>query len=112
MLEKDPSAWADTVWALLFSSALIAYMTRLLDRVENRRVKSFVVETMEFVICIGISFGVYLTSTFFSFDERIAWLLSVYLAHKGTHYIFSRLDVAADIYIRRATKTTDEEPPK
>lgn len=112
MLEKDPSDWALATWVLLMSSAIIAYVTRLLDKIKSKKVKSAIVEVLEFIICVGISFGVYLTSTFFSFDERIAWLLSVYLAHKGTHYIFSRLDVAADIYIRRATKTTDEEPPK
>ena len=103
MLEKDPETWGQVTWVLLLSSAVIAYLARLLDKIKSQRVKSFVIETLEFVICIGIAFGVYLTSTFFALDERLVWLCSVYLAHKGTRYIFARLDLAADIYLKRMT---------
>ena len=107
MLEKDPETWGQVTWALLLSSAIIAYLARLLDKIKSRRVKSFVIETLEFVICIGIAFGVYLTSTLFALDERLVWLCSVYLAHKGTRYIFARLDLAADIYLKRMTGDTN-----
>lgn len=103
MLEKDPSAWEQTTWILLLSSAIIGYLARLLDKIQSRRVKSLIVETLEFIVCISIAFGVYLTSTFFALDERLVWLCSVYLAHKGTRYIFARLDLAADIYLKRMT---------
>ena len=96
MIEKDPSDWALATWILLASSAVIAYVTRLLDKIRSKKVKSAIVEVLEFIVCVGISFGVYLTSTLFAFDERLAWILSVYLVPKVTHYIFSRLDVAAD----------------
>jgi len=103
MVDKDPFTWEQTTWVLLFSSAIIAYLARLLDKIRSKRVKSAVVELLEFVICIGIAFGVYLTSTFFALDERLVWLCSVYLAHKGTRYIFARLDLAADVYLKRMT---------
>lgn len=111
MIEKDPGAWEQTTWILLLSSAIIAYLARLLDKIKSRRVKSFVIELLEFVTCIGIAFGVYLTSTFFALDERLVWLCSVYLAHKGTHYIFVRLDLAADIYLKRMTGDKNVKDP-
>lgn len=101
MPEKDPELWGQTTWVLLLSSGIIAYITRLLDKIKSRRVKSFVVELLEFIICISIAFGVYLTSTFFALDERLVWLCSVYLGHKGTRYIFARLELAAETYIKR-----------
>ena len=116
MVDKDPFTWEQTTWALLFSSAAIAYLARLLDKINNKRVKSLVVEMLEFVICIGIAFGVYLTSTFFALDERLVWLCSVYLGHKGTRYVFARLDIAADVYLQRMTgdknvKDSDSDQP-
>ena len=111
MLEKDPSDWALATWMLLASSAVIAYVTRLLDKIRSKKVKSAIVEVLEFIICVGISFGVYLTSTLFAFDERLAWILSVYLAHKGTHYIFSRLDVAAENYFPAKGGTKNDVQP-
>jgi hypothetical protein len=111
MLEKDPSDWALATWMLLASSAIIAYVTRLLDKIRSKKVKSAIVEVLEFIVCVGISFGVYLTSTLFAFDERLAWILSVYLAHKGTHYIFSRLDVAADTYFPVKGGTKNDVQP-
>ena len=101
MLEKDPEVWGQTTWILLLSSAIIAYLARLLDRIKSKRVKSAVIELLEFIVCIGIAFGVYLTSSFFALDERLVWLCSVYLSHKGTRYIFTRLDLAAEVYFTK-----------
>lgn len=101
MLEKDPEVWGQTTWILLLSSAIIAYLARLLDRIKSKRVKSAVIELLEFIVCIGIAFGVYLTSTFFALDERLVWLCSVYLGHKGTHYIFAHLDLASETYMKK-----------
>lgn len=107
MLEKDPASWEYTTWTLLLSSAIIGYLARLLDKIQSKRVKSFIVESLEFIICISIAFGVYFTSTFFSLDDRLVWLGSVYFAHKGTHYIFSRLDLVADVYLNNTTGAKD-----
>lgn len=101
MLDKDPESWEVVTWAMLLSSAGIAYLTRLLYRVQNRKVKSLVIEIVEFFVCIGIAFGTYLTSTLLSLDERLVWLFSVYLGHKGTRYIFAHLDFAADAYLTK-----------
>lgn len=101
MLEKDPEVWGQTTWVLIFSSAIVAYLARLLDRIKSKRVKSAVIELLDFIICIGIAFGVYLTSTFFALDERLVWLCSVYFSHRGTRYIFARLDLAAEMYFTK-----------
>ena len=103
MLEKDPVVWGQSTWALLISSAVLAYIARLLDKIHSRKLKSTLVEVLEFIICIGIAFGVWFISTFFQLDERLVWLSSVYLAHKGTRYIFARLDLAAEAYLRNLT---------
>jgi len=101
MLEKDPEVWGQTTWVLLLSSAIIAYLTKLLDKIKSKRVKSAVIELLEFIICIGIAFGVYLTSTFFALDERLVWLCSVYLGHKGTHYIFAHFGLVSENYLKK-----------
>ena len=103
MLEKDPAVWEQSTWALLISSAVLAYIARLLDKIHSRKLKSGIVEALEFIVCIGIAFGVWFVSTFFQLDERLVWLSSVYLAHKGTRYIFARLDLAAETYLRTLT---------
>ncbi len=109
MLDQDPDNWRQVTWAMLLSSAVVAYMTRLLERIHSKRVKSLIIELVEFIVCVGIAFGAYLTSTLFHLDERLVWLLSVYLGHKGTRYVFSRLDLAADTYL---TKMTGEKNDK
>lgn len=101
MVDKDPLSWEQTTWVLLFSAAILAYIARLLDKIQNKRLKSFIIEILEFIICVGIAFGVYLTSSFFALDERLVWLCSVYLSHKGTRYIFTRLDLAAERYFTK-----------
>lgn len=101
MVEKDPFTWAQTTWALLLSSAIFAYIVRLLDKIHNKRLRSLAVEFLEFIVCIGIAFGVYLTSSFFGMDERIVWLCSVYFSHRGTRFVFARMDLVADVYLSR-----------
>ncbi len=101
MLDKDPNNWERVTWMMLLSAASIAYLSRLLERIRSKRVKSFVIESVEFVVCIGIAFGAYLISSLFNLDERLVWLLSGYLGHKGTRYVFSKLDLAADSYLTR-----------
>lgn len=101
MVEKDPFTWAQTTWALLLSSAIFAYSVRLLDKIRNKRLRSLAVEFLEFIVCIGIAFGVYLTSSFFGMDERIVWLCSVYFSHRGTRFVFARMDRVADVYLSR-----------
>ena len=101
MLDKDPNNWERVTWIMLLSAASIAYLSRLLERIRSKHVKSFVIESVEFVVCIGIAFGAYLISSMFQLDERLVWLISVYLGHKGTRYVFSKLDLAADSYLTR-----------
>ena len=82
-------------WLLLLSAATFAYIVQLLERIKSRKVRSWVVEFLEFVICIGIAFGTYLISHFLRLDERLVWVASVYFGHKGTRYVFAKLDLAA-----------------
>ena len=93
MLDKDPNNWERVTWIMLLSAASIAYLSRLLERIRSKRVKSFVIESVEFVVCIGIPFGAYLVSSMFQLDERLVWLISVYPGHKGTRYEFCKLDI-------------------
>jgi len=117
MVEKDPFTWENTTWALLLSSAVFAYIVRLLDKIQNKRLRSLAIEFLEFVICIGIAFGVYLTSSFFGMDERLAWLCSVYFSHRGTRFVFSRMDIVADVYLTKfqqgdyRVKDSDSDQP-
>lgn len=82
-------------WLLLLTAASFAYLVQLLERIKSRRVRSWLVETLEFVVCVGIAFGTYLISHFLRLDERLVWVASVYLGHKGTRFVFAKLDLAA-----------------
>lgn len=101
MIDPNPNDWSHEVWGLLGSAAVLSYLVRLLDKIHNKKVKSFIVELLEFVICVGIAFGVFLVSTFFSLDDRLVWLFSVYLGHRGTRYIFVRMDLITDNYLTK-----------
>ena len=103
MIGPNPNDWNHEVWGLLGSAAVLSYVVRLVDKINNKKVKSFVVELLEFVICIGIAFGVFLVSTFFALDDRLVWLCSVYLGHRGTRYIFSRMDLVTESYLKKLT---------
>ena len=100
---------AHAPWALLLSAAAFAYIVRLLERVKSRKVRSWLVELLEFVACVGIAFGTYLISQFLRLDERLVWIASVYFGHKGTRYVFAKLDLAA---AQRLSTMLREEPPK
>lgn len=99
MIEPNPNSWDNTIWALLGSSAVFAYAVRLLDRIHNRKVRSAAVEVLEFIICVCVAFSVFYLSTLANIDDRIVWILSVYLGHKGTRYIFRKLDNAAEKHL-------------
>ena len=95
-------------WLLLLTAASFAYLVQLLERIKNRRVRSWLVETLEFVVCVGIAFGTYLISHFLRLDERLVWVVSVYLGHKGTRFVFAKLDLAA---AKHLSQVLSEGPP-
>ena len=96
-------------WLLLLTAASFAYLVQLLERIKSRRVRSWLVETLEFVVCVGIAFGTYLISHFLRLDERLVWVASVYLGHKGTRFVFAKLDLAAAKHLSQVLG--EDSPP-
>ena len=96
-------------WLLLLTAASFAYLVQLLERIKSRRVRSWLVETLEFVVCVGIAFGTYLISHFLRLDERLVWVASVYLGHKGTRFVFAKLDLAAAKHLSQVLN--EDSPP-
>ena len=96
-------------WLLLLTAASFAYLVQLLERIKSRRVRSWLVETLEFVVCVGIAFGTYLVSHFLRLDERLVWVASVYLGHKGTRFVFAKLDLAAAKHLSQVL--SEDSPP-
>ena len=96
-------------WLLLLTAASFAYLVQLLERIKSRRVRSWLVETLEFVVCVGIAFGTYLISHFLRLDERLVWVASVYLGHKGTRFVFAKLDLAAAKHLSQVL--SENSPP-
>ena len=96
-------------WLLLLTAASFAYLVQLLERIKSRRVRSWLVETLEFVVCVGIAFGTYLVSNFLRLDERLVWVASVYLGHKGTRFVFAKLDLAAAKHLSQVL--SEDSPP-
>lgn len=96
-------------WLLLLTAASFAYLVQLLERIKSRRVRSWLVETLEFVVCVGIAFGTYLISHFLRLDERLVWVASVYLGHKGTRFVFAKLDLAAAKHLSQVLSA--DSPP-
>ena len=96
-------------WLLLLTAASFAYLVQLLERIKSRRVRSWLVETLEFVVCVGIAFGTYLISNFLRLDERLVWVASVYLGHKGTRFVFAKLDLAAAKHLSQVL--SEDSPP-
>lgn len=97
-------------WLLLLTAAAFAYLVQLLERIKSRRVRGFFVEVLEFVVCVGIAFGTYMISHFLRLDDRLVWVASVYFGHKGTRYVFAKLDLAAAQHLSKMLKD-GEEPP-
>lgn len=97
-------------WLLLLTAAAFAYLVQLLERIKSRRVRSFFVEVLEFVVCVGIAFGTYMISNFLRLDDRLVWVASVYLGHKGTRYVFAKLDLAATQYLSRMLQEEKPSP--
>ena len=96
-------------WLLLLTAASFAYLVQLLERIKNRKVRSWLVELLEFIVCVGIAFGTYLVSQFFRLDERLVWVASVYLGHKGTRFVFAKLDLAAAKHLSQVL--SEDSPP-
>ena len=96
-------------WLLLLTAASFAYLVQLLERIKSRRVRSWLVETLEFVVCVGIAFGTYLISHFLRLDERLVWVARVYLGHKGTRFVFAKLDIAAAKHLSQVL--SEDSPP-
>ena len=96
-------------WLLLLTAASFAYLVQLLERIKSRRVRSWLVETLEFVVCVWIAFGTYLISHFLRLDERLVWVASVYLGHKGTRFVFAKLDLAAAKHLSQVL--SEDSPP-
>ena len=96
-------------WLLLLTAASFAYLVQLLERIKSRRVRSWLVETLEFIVCVGIAFGTYLISHFLRLDERLVWVASVYLGHKGTRFVFAKLDLAAAKHLSQVL--SEDSPP-
>lgn len=96
-------------WLLLLTAASFAYLVQLLERIKSRRVRSWLVETLEFVVCVGIAFGTYLISHFLRLDERLVWVASVYLGHKGTRFVFAKLDLAVAKHLSQML--SEDSPP-
>ena len=96
-------------WLLLLTAASFAYLVQLLERIKSRRVRNWLVETLEFVVCVEIAFGTYLISHFLRLDERLVWVASVYLGHKGTRFVFAKLDIAAAKHLSQVL--SEDSPP-
>ena len=97
-------------WLLLLTAAGFAYLVQLLERIKSRRVRGFFVEVLEFVVCVGIAFGTYMISHFLRLDERLVWVASVYFGHKGTRYVFAKLDLAAAQHLSRMLQEEKPSP--
>ena len=97
-------------WLLLLTAAGFAYLVQLLERIKSRRVRGFFVEVLEFVVCVGIAFGTYMISHFLRLDERLVWVASVYFGHKGTRYVFAKLDLAATQHLSRMLQEEKPSP--
>lgn len=96
-------------WLFLLTAAGFAYLVQLLERVKSRRVRSWLVEVLEFVVCVGIAFGTYMVSHFLRLDDRLVWVASVYLGHKGTRFVFAKIDLAAAKHLSQVL--SEDSPP-
>lgn len=107
---KDASSLVTQApWVLLLSAAAFAYVVQLLARIKSKQVRGWLVEGLEFVVCVGIAFGTYLISHFLRLDERLVWVASVYLGHKGTRFVFAKLDLAAAKHLSQVL--SEDSPP-
>lgn len=101
MLDKNPENWSMAVWVLMSSSGAVAYAIRLHDRIQNKAVKSLVIEILDACICLALAFGIHFAGASLQVPDGWLWLGTIWLAHRGTHFIFSRLDKLAKKYEAR-----------
>ena len=97
---KDPEVWGQPVWTMVGVAALIAYFLRFVDRVKNRKVYRFWVETCDAVTCLLLSYLCFLAGSALGMTTEVTALVASYISHRGTRYIFSRIEEVTDAYIR------------
>lgn len=98
MLDKDPEHWSLLAWALLGSAGMVSYLIRLHERIQNKTVKSLVTEVLDLTICVSLAFGIHFAGASLEIPDGWLWFITVWLAHRGTHFVFSRLDRLAKKY--------------
>lgn len=98
---KDPDLWSQSIWSMVGVAALIAYFLRFADRVKNKKVYRFWVETCDAVTCLLLSYLCFLAGSSFGLSTEMTALVASYTAHRGTRYIFSRIEEVTDVYIKK-----------
>lgn len=101
MPDKNPENWSLVIWLLVASAGIIAYVMRLHDRVQNKAVKSLLTEILDACICMALAFGIHFLGASLELPDGWLWFATVWLAHRGTHFIFAQLDKIAKRYAVR-----------
>ena len=101
MLDKDPENWGLVAWALVSSAGFVTYAIRLHDRVQHKAIRSIVTELLDACICLALAFGIHFAGASLNVPDGWLWLGTVWLAHRGTHFVFSRIDKMAKRYETR-----------
>ena len=106
---KDPEIWGQPVWTMVGVAALIAYFLRFVDRVKSRKVYRFWVESCDAVTCLLLSYLCFLAGSSLGMTTETTALVASYISHRGTRYIFSRVEEVTDAYIRKQTPHVDSK---
>lgn len=106
---KDPEIWGQPVWTMIGVAALIAYFLRFVDRVKSRKVYRFWVESCDAVTCLLLSYLCFLAGSALGMTTEVTALAASYISHRGTRYIFSRIEEVTDAYIHRQTPHVDSK---
>lgn len=101
MLDQNPENWSPIAWALLGSAGMVSYVIRLHDRIQNKTVKSLLTEILDAAICLALAFGIHFAGATLAVPDGWLWVATIWLAHRGTHFVFSRLDKLAKKYESR-----------
>ena len=101
MALKDPEVWGQTVWTMVGVAAIIAYFLRFVDRVKSRKVYRFWIETCDAVTCLFLSYLCFLAGSVLGMTTEVTVIIASYIAHRGTRYIFSRIEEVTDVYIKK-----------
>ena len=82
---------------------------KLIDKYETitHRIRSFGIELLDAVVCLCIAFAVWLLCGYFNTSDHVAFFAAVYSAHRGTRWVFTKIDPVVDSYIEaRVQKET------